>query len=560
MSLISNLIRALANLQRRLRHRRPCYVVLGLSGTFSERARKQRRRFPLSWLPWPAPPPSLEALSLNLERLASDHRVLGVVFQVSGLTVGPATALSLRQAVERFRASGKQAVFYLTQTSFWPYVVASAGDRVIAPESCTFQAAGLWVEAVFLKDTLGLAGIKADFEAIAEYKVSPDTFRRSTMSEPHRDMLESILDSTHDTAIRTLASGRGLDPETLRSSLDSAPMSADDALSAGLLDAIAYEDELPALLGSAQAPITLVNWESAQRWLLHRSRRRTRQSIGVVSVEGVIVEGASRPSPLPIPIPMSLPAAQAGSHTIIQQLRAAARNKRLAAMILHIDSPGGSALASDLIWREVERVASTKPVVVYMGDRAASGGYYIAAPAQAIVAQPTTLTGSIGIWGGKFVTQGLYQRLGAHREVFARGQAAGLLADTAEFSDEERDRIRRDLGLGYRRFKHRVAQGRSLDEPQVEAIARGRVWTGAQALDIGLVDVLGDFATAIKQAKALARLDMEKHTPVVPVMTPRASQLPLMLSQTALEYLTSIRSLLGEGTLALAPWEIRIQG
>jgi protease-4 len=255
-----------------------------------------------------------------------------------------------------------------------------------------------------------------------------------------------------------------------------------------------------------------------------------------------------------------LPIAQAGADTLVQQLRAAARDKSLAAVILYVDSPGGSALASDLIWREVVHLRRIKPVVVYMGNQAASGGYYVSAPASAIVAQPATLTGSIGIWGGKIVTRGLLEKVRAGREVISRGEAAGLYSDVAPFGPEERLKIQADIGDGYLRFKARVAQGRGKTDGEVEAIARGRVWTGEQALDLGLVDLLGDLQAASDRARRLAGLDPSRYTPLVNIPSPRRYQWTRPVPSDAGEWLTNFSRLLYEGTLALAPWSVRIRG
>jgi protease-4 len=561
--LISDLFRntwlALTNRVRLLRRRGMDYAVLRITGSFPERTVLPRRRFPLSLLPWPPPPPSVEAFTRAMDRLAGDPRIKGVVLIISGLTAGPATLNSLRGAITRFRESGKGAVAYLHDLSMWPYYLATACDEVLAPESANFRAAGLWSEALFLKDTLALVGLEADFESIAEYKVTPDMLCRSEMSEPHREMLESLLDSVYGEVVGAIAQGRDLEPERVQELLDAVPLTAGQACDAGMLDAICYEDELADHLGTADAPAALITWDQVRRRLVRPRRWHSRRAIGVISLEGMIVAGPSRQPPLPLPVPLPLAPTQAGSDTLVQQLRAAAQDKHLAAVVIHVDSPGGSALASDLIWREVAHLRRTKPVVVYMSNQAASGGYYVSAPANAIVAQPTTLTGSIGIWGGKVVTRGLFERVRARREVVSRGEAAGLYADTAPFSDEERARIRADMGDGYTRFKARVSQGREKTEEEVEAIARGRVWTGEQALAHGLVDELGDLQTAADKARALAGLDARRYAPLVDISTPRRYTLPQQIPTSSGEWLANLTRLFREGTFALAPWAIRIR-
>jgi protease-4 len=551
---------ALANRLRLLHRRGMDYVVLRVSGSYPERTLQPRHPFPLSLLPWPPSPPSVEAFNRVLDCLAIDPRVKGIVLLISGLSAEPATLGSLRQAVARFRQSGKQTVAYLDELNMWSYYLASACHQVLAPESAGFHAAGLRSEAIFLRDTLALAGIEADFEAIAEYKVSPDSFRRARMTEPHREMLESLLDSLYSHIISTMADGRGTSPDRIEALLDSVPLTAEQARNAGLLDAICYEDELAAHLGSAGEPAVLLTWDQAQRRLIRPRRWYSRFRLGVISLEGMIVPGPSRRPPLPLPLPLPLPATQAGSDTVVQQLRAAAQNKRLAAVVLHVDSPGGSALASDLIWREVAHVRRLKPVVVYMSNVAASGGYYVSAPANAIVAQPMTLTGSIGIWGGKIVTRGLYEKVRAGREAVSRGKVAGLYAETAPFSDEERAKIRADIGAGYVRFKARVAAGRGMTEEGVEAIARGRVWTGEQALAHGLVDQQGDLQAAAEKARELAGMDPRRYVPLIPVHPPKRYQLPQPAAIEAGEWLAGLSRLLHEKVFALAPWQVRFRG
>jgi protease-4 len=558
--LFRNTWRWLTNRLRLLGRRRLDYVVFQLGGSYPERTLLPRRRFPLSLLPWPQPPPSVEAFANALEHLAFDPRVKGVVFLISDLSAGPATLSSLRQIIMHFRESGRRTVAYLQDLSMWPYYLAVACDEILVPESADFRAAGLWSEALFLKNTLSLLGIQADFEAIAEYKVSPDTFRRTKMTEPHREMLESMLDSLYDEVTGAIAAGRNMTAKRARKLLDGVPLTPQQAQEAGLLDGVCYEDELPGRIGSQGALAVLLPWDQARRRLVQPRRWYSHRAIGVVSLEGTIVPGSSRRAPFPLPIPLPVPTSQVGSDTLVQQLRAAAASRQIAAVVLHVDSPGGSALASDLIWRELMRLRHIKPLVVFMGNVAASGGYYVSAPASAIVAQATTLTGSIGIWGGKIVTTGLYDKIHARREVVSRGKAAGLYADFALFDEEERAKVRAELGLGYARFKARVAVGRNMTDEQVEAVARGRVWTGEQAMARGLVDALGDFRAAADRARELAGISPHRYAPLVDVPVPKRYQVAQPFPTNVLEWLDGLITLLHEGIFALAPWSIRIGG
>jgi protease-4 len=281
----------------------------------------------------------------------------------------------------------------------------------------------------------------------------------------------------------------------------------------------------------------------------------------VVSLEGMIVPGKSRRMPTPLPLPVE---AQAGAETVTQALRQAEADRHIAAVILHVDSPGGSSVASDLIWREVRRLGEQKPVVVLMGEQAASGGYYVSAAAKHVVARPTTMTGSIGIWGGKFVVGKLYEKLQMGQAEITRGAMAGLYSELKPFSDEEREQMRRELGESYERFKGVVAAGRGMTEEEIEKIARGRVWTGAQAMKIGLIDELGDFKRALAVAKELGELDPDEDYSVVQVTAPGRTLPPMAFPGEGkpawMASLAILHALTHEHVWAMAPWTVRVRG
>jgi len=553
MSFIQDLVRnmwyTLTNPLRRLRSGGMDYVQLWLTGSFPERRAKERLPFPWSLLPWAAAGMSIETLNEQLERLAADPRVRGAILMLDGLTADLTTIRSLREAVGRFHAKGKRTVAYLTAVTTGRLYMASVAGEVALPESATLPAAGLRLEVTFVKETLSRLGIEVDIEALGEYKTAPDRFCRSSMSEAHREMENAILDGYYAEIVSAIAGGRGLAEDDVRRAVDDAPLTAQEMVARGLADVLVYEDQLATHLGTPERPAALATWREVRRRLVRPRRWRARQSIGIVSVEGTIVPGPSRRLPSPLPIPYF--EEQAGAETVSQSLRRAERDNRVAAVVLHVDSPGGSALAADLIWREVLRLRRRKPVVVYMGSMAASGGYYISAPANHIVAQATTLTGSIGIWGGKVVTAGLYEKWGARREVLQRGEMAGLYSDMAPFTKAGRQKFCRLLEASYARFQARVAEGRGIEGDRVEKVARGRVWTGRQALERGLIDEVGDLWAAVEKAKQLAALDTRRQVPVVTLRAGRRRLLPLPFEGGAL---------LGDGVLALVPWQVRVVG
>jgi protease-4 len=592
--ILHNTILTASNWLRSLRRKGLDAIALPIHGAYPELPVQQDRLpFPLNLLPLFPSPASLVDVRNIVEMINQDRRVRTVVFRFGELQAGLSTLYSLRRLMLDLRAQGKRTVAWLPTADTGDYYLASACDEVLLPCSGHLSVLGLRVESVFLKDTLAIAGIEADFEAIAEYKVAPDMFRRSTMSDPHREMLDDLLDSLFDEVITTIAEARGLDTARVRDLVDAMPLSAAEAVDAGLVDAVLYEDELPAYISSnedqssqavdepetqakplKESPAPLkenlspITWQQAARRLRRPIKWTTRQRIGVVSLEGMIVPGPSRRMPVPLPIPVPLPfvQVQAGAETIAQALRLAESDERIAAVIFHVETPGGSALAADLIWREVRRLRERKPVVVLMGRQAASGGYYVSAPANRIVARPSTLTGSIGIWGGKFALSGLYSKLAMGREAVQRGEMAGIYSETALFSDRERERIRRDLAESYVRFKSRVAEGRGLTDDQVEAAARGRLWTGSQAHEVGLVDELGSFDRAVAIAKELAGLDPQREYTVVRIHPPRHTRLPTPFPQAPEDdtemglgaMLSSLQSMSRERVWALAPWTVHV--
>jgi len=556
-----NAVLATRNLLRSLRRKGLDCVVLPIHGAYPERtARRDPLPFPFSWLPIFPTETSLEDVQATLEMIGKDRRVQNVVLRFDTLRAGPSTLHSLRRMVLDLRAQSKRTIAWLPSADTWDYYLASACDEIIFPPSARIAALGLRAEPLFLKDALASVGVKADLESIAEYKVSPDTFRRSTMSKPHREMLDAVIGSLFDEVVAAIAEGRGLTSARVRELIDEMPLAPSEAVKAGLADAVLYEDELAAHLSSDETPAAMLTWQDAARRLRAPIKWNSRQRIGVVSLEGMIVPGHSRRVPSPVPLPFG--EAQAGAETIVQALRQAESDDHIAAVIFHVETPGGSALASDLICREIHRLRERKPVVVLMGEQAASGGYYVSALADRIVAHPTTLTGSIGIWGGKFIVAGLYEKLGVGRDSVQRGAMAGLYSDMSPFDDEERSHVRRDMGAGYARFKTRVAEGRGMTEEQVEEIARGRVWTGAQAREIGLVDELGDFETALAAAKELAELDPEKEYPVMQITPPRRELLPTPFPTAAAitTLLDALAGLARERVWALTPWLVRVRG
>lgn len=531
---------------------RPLYVLLELSGPYPEH--RGRRRWGIR------APESLDDLRRQLGLIAETERAAGVVITVPHLEAGFATIQSIRAALLALRDRGKRVVAYLPQANTRAYYLASAADTVVMPEAGILDLVGLQIETTFLRDALDRAGIVGEFEQIAEYKGAAEPYTRRTMSDPMRESLNAILDSVFQDVVAATADARRLEPAVLRALVNRAPLSAREAHAAGLVDALLFEDELPALLhAKPRRPPVILPWALARKRLRSPFRWRTPgRAVAVIEVRGVIQLGESRtPPPLPLPF---LGGPTTGHVTVARAFRIAQRNPLFGAVVLSIDSPGGSALASELIWREVDRVNRTKPVVAYLRNVAGSGGYYVAAGCRRIVSQPATLTGSIGVISGKFTVHGLVARVGVNREMIVRGEAAAMSSPFTPFSAEERRRLRTQMEAIYDRFVDRVAAGRRMARAEVLAAARGRVWTGRQALGLGLVDRLGDFPAAVNVAKELMGVPESRAVPVVQIRPPR--HVPLrgagFLAELA-DLWTGLTTLVEERVLALIPWEISLR-
>jgi protease-4 len=544
------LVCALANGRRRLRRGRWAdYAVILMDHAVTERAPDVPWWY--AYIPGLKLPLSLEYIHNALRRIAQDPDIKGVVFLLKGPSLSLAQAQSMARLLDRFRtwdaaqrapgAPAKQIVVHLEEIGAAAYVMACAADQITVPPLTSWDVLGLRVAPTYLKDTLAKAGLAFDVVKIAPWKTAADTLARSDMSAAEREQVNWLLDSLSEDIVAAIAQGRGLAEDHVRALIDRAPLTADDALAAGLVDAIAYEDELPDRLGEAGQPARLKAYAQVRGLLLRRPQLRTPRRIGVLSLQGSIIVGNSRSLPIPIPL---LGGRFIGSSTVEQQVRAARQDDRLAAIVVHVDSGGGSALASDLIWRELHLLNQEKPVIVYMGDVAASGGYYIAAPGRKIVAQSATITGSIGVVAAKGVTQDLRAKAGAHREVVRRGANAGLFSDDQHWSDDQRHKVEENIVHIYGRFKQVVAEGRGMALDGLDAVANGRVWTGRQALAHGLVDALGDFQAALAEACRAAGLpdDGSVRTRVVSTPPARLMAEPVQPGQAAR---TAVRVLFG---------------
>lgn len=436
-----------------------------------------------------------------------DERIAGIVLRVGPLDIGWAKAGEIRAALQEFRAAEKPVVAVLEQEIFGSnleYYVASAADRVHLAPTTTAPLTGLSSQFLFLGGLWEKLDIEMHVEKVREYKTMGDMLANKQMTPEHREMANAILDGINDEFIRGVGESRGLDVARVRQLIDECPASPDEFEVAGLSDGTKYLRTVHESLGGENTP--LVSLDDYRNVSPESLGLNVGPKVAVLFASGSINTGESS---------TSVQGQTIGADTIAEALDAVAKDDDIKALVLRVDSPGGSALASDLIWRAKRTVQDRKPVVVSMSDVAASGGYFIAVGANRVVANPSTLTGSIGVVVARPVFKQLLANAGIEVETLTRGKFAYLNDLTVSLPPEGRKKLLTEVEHVYDEFVGRVAAGRSMPVEKVNEIGRGRVWTGTQALEKGLVDELGGFWDAVAAAKKLAEIDAESEVELV---------------------------------------------
>lgn len=482
-----------------------------------------------------------------IHRAVKDDRVVGMIARVQISAAAPGPVQELREAIAAFAAAKPSLAWAETYPGTLSYYLASAFGEVWMQPSGTVGLIGFATNALFLRDALDKAGIEAQFVARGEYKSAANLFTQDRYTEAHREADSRLIESLHAQVWQGIAESRGIAAETLDAMADRAPLLRDDAVAAGLVDRIGFRDEayrrIDELTGaedvdpdSEDAPARLFLSRYAQTRKPSLPGRKKKPTIAVVTVAGPIVNGRGGPQVFP------LSRSSAGADTIAAALREAGAADGVKAVVLRIDSPGGSVTGSETIWREVGRIRSAgRPVVASMGGVAASGGYYIAMAADTIVANPGTVTGSIGVVTGKLVARELKDRLGIGSDSVRTNANADAWSVNGRFTPEQQEMVEAEADLFYADFVSRVAEARGMSVADVDAVARGRVWTGADALERGLVDELGGLRTAVRRAKVLAGLDADAEVRLAgypgssmrDFLRPRASSQPAAASLPA---------------------------
>jgi protease IV len=510
--------------------------------------------------------PTMRSLTEAIRAAKTDSRVTGLLLHPVAAPALWGKVHELRDALIDFKTSGKPLVAFLEFAGDREYILASVADRIVLVPSGQINLLGTASYQVFLRGTFDKIGTTPDLLHVGDYKTAVNTFTETGFTPEHREMTESLNRDAYEQMLALVASARGRTPDEVRAIMDEGPLQPADALRHGLVDDVAYADELGRTSGLGDDFTSI----EMRRYLQAFRAPRTPSGaprVAVLYAVGTIVSGTSGDGPTGVTL---------GSETFVDYVRRVREDDRIKAVVLRIDSPGGSTVASDVIWRELVLLRDKKPLVVSMSDLAASGGYYIAMPAHAIVAQPGTLTGSIGIFGGKFVVAGTYNKLGMTIETVSDGRFAEMYSGARPFTPDERVKVQEQMQAFYDQFVEKVADARGRAPEEIDRVAQGRVWTGRQARDVGLVDDLGGIERAMAIARERAGIAPDQAVQVV-VYPPRKTVFEVLSSsfsssegvrqalvgallsdeeRTTLGAVRRPMSLLRRGELlALLPWE-----
>jgi protease-4 len=509
--------------------------------------------FSLDFLGQGVPPTMLEMRNL-FQKAAADKRIRAIALYCQDLEVGWARAQEIRWGIEQFRKSGKPVVALLAGGSSIDYYVASAADEIYLLPEALLDVRGFRAEVTFFKDTLGKLGIEAEMENVGKYKSAVEPYSRNEMSDSFREVTNSILDEMFQQFLETTGQSRGKSAEQMKAIVDEGPFMSGEALEAGLVDGLLYEDEFRDKL---KEKIEVDELTEVSR---RRYRNVSMDSLGlsgdnkvaVVYAVGAIMQGDSDTDPV-------FGGSILGSSSFNKTLERVREDDSTKAVILRIDSPGGDAFASDEMWREMQLLEEAKPLVISMSDVAASGGYYLAMAKAPVVAYPGTYTGSIGVFFGKLNLRGFYDKIGMKKEVLTRGRYADIYTDYRSLTEPERAKLREGIEATYRTFVQKVADARGQDWDQVHEIAQGRVWLGAQAQRNGLVDEIGGFDKAIEIAKREAGLDEDAKIRLVTYPPPKRF-IDVLLNRESMAQSSRLRAFLRAHLGDLTSWPALLEG
>jgi protease-4 len=527
---------------------------------------------------------SLSKIVDRLDKAAEDKTIRAVLLKFDDLSLGRGKLYELRAAIGRLRKAGKPVYAVLASADSSTYLLASACDEIVLAPSGMLLIPGVRAEVTFYKGLLEKLGIQFEMLQMGKYKGAAEPMTRREMSPPMRENMESLVGSLYNELIETIAKDRKLDKGQVVKLVDQAMFTAGDAFKARLVDQVAYRDDF---LEGLQKKLAVDKIDVKTKYKVREAtsdlsglagfmklmemalggksteKDTKARKVAVIYAVGPIMTGKSTSSFFGEQV--------VGSTTLVEALRSAADDSKVVAIVLRIDSPGGSAVASDLIWHEVVRIK--KPVIASMGDVAASGGYYIAMGAKQILAAPGTLTGSIGVVGGKPVLGGLYDKVGLNAEVISRGKNAGLFSSTKPFSPDERNAVQKLMEETYAQFVCKAAQGRKMPREKLQDLAQGRVYSGQQALEAKLVDRLGTLDDAVEAAKKAAGVKTGEKVEIQVLPKPKTLLEQLLEDPSAnsgvegilpemaktISQVSFLRRLFAEPTLTLMPYQVDVK-
>jgi protease-4 len=476
------------------------YLEVNLGGALTEVAPSDL----LSTLLPVAKPLTINDFWMNLRKAAADGRIRAVLLRLNVLECDWGKASELRDIIREFRRTGKKVYAYIEEAPEFDmeYYVATACDKIVLHPLGWLGLKGIGGYVPFFKGTLDKLGVRAEFEHVEEFKTAYNIFTEKGFTPAHREETQSLFSDIFSEYLRTAAKARGKTEAEFKALLDRAFFQGDQARRAGLVDACLYEDELLRLLQDEGRSLARVRFDDYTRIKPSAVGLETGRKVALIYGTGMILTGESLPQVM-------------GGTTVARWLRTAREDSSVAAIVFRVDSPGGSSVGSDVIWREVVLAKKVKPVIVTMSDVAGSGGYWISMAATRIVAQPQTLTGSIGVLAGKFSFAGLLDKLGITAEKVTFGERADVFSPFRPFTPEERKALKDQILLTYDRFLAKVAEGRKMSKEDVNKVGQGRVWTGRQARNLKLIDELGGLSTALGLAKKLAGIPAEEEVRLV---------------------------------------------
>jgi len=503
------------------------FVEISISGALSE----VKPTFALGTVPTTP----LNNILKSIDKIEENKRIIGVIIRIGGIDTGWGKLQEIRNRLINLRQNGKMVISYLDSANNAEYLLATATEQIILAPAGTIGLTGLRAEVIFYKGILDKFDIKADMFAIGDYKSAIEPYTRKNMSEAQRQAMTSILDNLHQQKVDMIAAGREhINAERAIELINQGPFTANEAHEVGLVDSLSYYDQLITSLESNHDSKTefipnygkkavtqpdlgtftgLMKFISMFTKPTTQSKKHNTPKIALIYATGPIMPNHPQ---IPFGIGEGIT-----PHRIIDALQTARKDESVRAIVIRVDSPGGSALASDLIWHEVKQTQEQKPTIVSMSDVAASGGYYISAAATEIVAQPGTITGSIGVLGGKLNLKGIYNKVGLTKDIITRGKNADIYSDYSNFSQSERQKIEKMLHKVYDDFVNKVAEGRQKTYDEIHQIAQGRVWTGQQAKELGLIDWLGGLDTALAIAKKHVSISHDEPIEIITLPKPK---------------------------------------